>query len=113
LIVERFSPPEIQRLRARNSNFASVGLRRTGVAPARYRRVFQPIHRGAPTVARERSPASSVAALTVARLAPRLSLPAPQTGLPEPTAAKSVDEEVLEREDLRGKTKMAEMLIGV
>jgi hypothetical protein len=31
--------------------------RRTGVAPARYRRVFQPIHRGTPTVARVPRPA--------------------------------------------------------
>jgi transcriptional regulator GlxA family with amidase domain len=39
------------------SFFRRLFRRRTGVAPARYRRVFQPIHRGTPTVARERRPA--------------------------------------------------------
>jgi transcriptional regulator GlxA family with amidase domain len=36
------------------SFFRRLFKRRTGVAPARYRRVFQPIHRGTPSEARER-----------------------------------------------------------
>ena len=51
------------------SFFRRLFKRRTGVAPARYRRVFQPIHRGT-TPVRERKPARSVAALTIAKLSP-------------------------------------------
>ena len=36
------------------SFFRRLFRRRTGVAPARYRRVFRPIHRGTPAVTRER-----------------------------------------------------------
>jgi transcriptional regulator GlxA family with amidase domain len=36
------------------SFFRRLFKRRTGMAPARYRRVFQPIHRASPAVARER-----------------------------------------------------------
>jgi transcriptional regulator GlxA family with amidase domain len=39
------------------SFFRRLFRRRTGVAPARYRRVFQPIHRGTPAAARARTPA--------------------------------------------------------
>jgi transcriptional regulator GlxA family with amidase domain len=39
------------------SFFRRLFRRRTGVAPARYRRVFQPVHRGVPTDARSRRPA--------------------------------------------------------
>jgi transcriptional regulator GlxA family with amidase domain len=39
------------------SFFRRLFRRRTGVAPARYRRVFQPIHRGTPAGARARRPA--------------------------------------------------------
>jgi hypothetical protein len=42
-----------------------------------------------------------------------LSLPAPKTGPPEPTAANSLDEEVFEMVGSARKSKMAERLIGV
>jgi len=40
------------------SFFRRLFKRRTGVAPARYRRVFQPIHRGMPIVPHRRRPES-------------------------------------------------------
>jgi transcriptional regulator GlxA family with amidase domain len=40
------------------SFFRRLFKRRTGVAPARYRRVFQPIYRGMPGVPRKRGAAS-------------------------------------------------------